>query len=269
MSPAKPASTSLRSISRETGIVGWTSSLPFSEIIYLGESGGNLVAISADGLVSSLRKADGSVAWQSHLNGKLPTAPWFGSTSIAFSLESGQSEIISSTDGRTSFQIKTDSIPASLYLTDDNTLIWGDKKGNLVALDTATNHIRWKFKNGGQVSGITPAGKNILVTSYDNFVYLMSPIDGNIIWKRRLSGRVAEKPLVTPGFAVVTIVGEPGASFLDMASGKLVNRISLENEDYIIGTPIWVDGLIVFSKGDGIYSYTTGDCSIKEEKRSD
>lgn len=267
--PSKPASTSLRAISRQTGIVVWTASLPFSEIVHLGESGGNLFAIGADGLISAVKKTDGTIAWQSRLSKNLATAPWFGAGSIVFPLESGEIEIISPADGRTSFQVKTDSTLASLYLAGDTTLFWGDKKGNLTSVDTVTKEIRWKLKNGAQISGITPAGKNILVTSYDNFVYLMSPIDGKIVWKRRLSGRMAAKPLVTPSFAVIMIVGEPGASFLDIESGKLANRLLFDADDYIVGSPIAAGGQIVFSKGDGIYSYAPGDCSLKEEKRGE
>lgn len=267
--PAKPGLSSLRSISRQTGIVIWTSSVPFSESIYLGESGENLLAVGADGWISAIRKSDGGITWQSQSNKKLTTAPSFGARSIVFSVEPGEIEIISPSDGRILFQLKTDSIPAAVYLSDENTLIWGDKKGNLAAVDTATKQVRWKFKNGAQVSGITPAGKSILVTSYDNFVYLMSPTDGKISWKRRLAGRLAEKPLVTPTFAVVTIVGEAGASFLDIGSGKLINRLPLDEEDYIIGTPIVAGGSIIFSKGDGIYSYSVGDCISKDEKRGD
>lgn len=269
VAPAKPASSLLRSISRQTGIVSWTSSLPFSETIYISESGENLLAVGSDGWILAIRKSDGGVAWHSQSNKKLTSVPWFREKSVVFSVEPGEIVIISPSDGRIVFQMKTDSLPTSLYLPDDNTMIWGDKKGNLAAVDTATKQVRWKFKNGAQVSGITPAGKSILVTSYDNFVYLMSPIDGKISWKRRLAGRVAEKPLVTPTFAVITIVGEAGASFLDMGSGKLINRLSLEDEDHIIGTPVAAGSSIIFSKGDGIYSYSAGDCISKEEKRGD
>lgn len=261
----KPAVTSLRSISRQTGIVGWTTSLPFSEDIYLGESEGKLFAIgAANGGVSAIVKADGGTAWQSLLNKKLTTAPLFGADSIVFALESGEIVIISPIDGRTLFQIKTESIPVSLYLADGNILIWGDKKGNISAVDTSTSHLQWKFKSGAQVSTITAAGKKILVTSYDNFVYLMSPIDGRISWKRRLAGRAAERPLVTEAFVAVTIVGEPGVSFLDARSGKLINRISLDEDDYVIGKSLFAHGGIIFSKQDGIYFYSSGTCETKQ-----
>lgn len=261
----KPGTTSLRSISRQTGIVGWTASLPFSEGIYLGESGGKLFAIGAEnGGVSAIVKADGITAWQSHLNKKLTTAPLFGADSIVFALESGEIVIISPIDGHTSFQIKTGSIPVSLYLADGNILIWGDKKGNISAVDTSTSQLQWKFKSGAQVSTITAVGKKVLVASYDNFVYLMSPIDGKISWKRRLAGRLAERPLVSETFVAVTIVGEPGVSFLDARSGKLINRISLDEDDYLIGRSIFAHGGIIFSKQDGIYFYSSGTCETKQ-----
>ena len=263
VSPDKAAFSSLRSISKQTGIVGWSAVLPFSETTHLGENGGNILAVSSDGLVSSVNKSNGSILWQTHLSKRLTTAPWFSPGSIAVSLEPAEIEIISASDGRTLFQMKTDSAPTSVYLSNERTLIWGDKKGNVVAADIATKQIKWKFRNGAQVSGITSAGKNLLVTSYDNFVYLMSPEDGKISWKRRLSGRVAEKPSVGVNFAAITIIGEPGVSFLDLETGKVVNRISFDEEDYVIGTTLVVAGAVVFSKADGVYSYNAGDCGLK------
>lgn len=263
VSPDKVAFSSLRSISRQTGIVGWTVVLPFSETTYLGENGGNILAISADGLISSVNKINGNILWQTHLSKRLTTAPWFGAASVAVSLEPGEIEVLSPSDGRTLVRIKTESAPTSVYLSDEKTLIWGDKKGSVVAADIITKQIRWKFRHGAQVSGVTAAGKNILVTSYDNFVYLMSPVDGKISWKRRFSGRLAEKPTVGADFAVITIVGEPGASFIGLETGKIVNRILFDEEDNVIGRPVVLAGAVLFSKADGVYSYSAGDCGAK------
>jgi outer membrane protein assembly factor BamB len=261
--PGKAPFSSLRSISKQTGIAGWNATLPFSEITYLGESGNAILAIGADGFVSSINKASGNILWQTQLNKKLTVVPWFTAAAIVLSLEPGEIEIISPSDGRVIFQLQTDSIPTSVYLSDERTLIWGDKRGNVAAVDIITKQIGWKFRNGAQVSGVTAAGKDILVTSYDNFVYLMSPTSGKIAWKRRLSGRVAEKPAVGAKFAAITVIGEPGVSFVDLETGKVLNRILLDDDDYVIGTPLVMAGSVFFSKADGVYLYSAGDCGVK------
>ena len=158
----------------------------------------------------------------------------------------------------------TSPFPAiSVFIPDVNTLISGDRKGNLWAMDILTKQIRWKFKNGAQVSSITGAGENILVSSYDNFVYQMSPANGNVLWKRRLPGRVIERPLVTRDFAVVRVLGEPEVSFIDLKSGKILGKIVSEGEDDITTALITGAGSVVLGKSDGIYLYSVNNCDLK------
>jgi outer membrane protein assembly factor BamB len=68
-----------------------------------------------------------------------------------------------------------------------------------------------------------------LAVSHDNFVYKLSR-GGNVKWKRRLPGRVADKPLVVGDIAVVSIVGTGSVYVLDLRNGKILNRIETGDE---------------------------------------
>lgn len=256
----KPLFTTLRSISIDTGIANWNRSLSYSEKIFLGENANSVIAIGSDGSISALKKSDGNLIWQNSPGKWLSGAPYFLAGEVVIPSESREINIVSTINGSTSFRIKTETVPVSVYLIDDNILIWGDAKGNLTAVDVHSKTVDWKFRSGGLISGIIGVNNDILISSYDNFVYLLSS-GGKVIWKRRLPGRVVDKPLVTQNFVVVSIVGESGISLISLNSGKLLNKLTTENESYATAAPAAASGYIIFSDGDGIYSYNTGNCT--------
>ena len=258
----RPDSTTLRSVSKQTGITVWSVAVPYSEKSYLGADINYIFAVTGDGVVIALDKKDGTLKWQISLDKKLATAPHFTEKYIGLAVESSEIFLISSQNGERFFQITSPFPAISVFISDFNTLISGDRKGNVWAMDILTKQIKWKFKNGAQVSSITGAGENILVSSYDNFVYQMSPANGNVLWKRRLPGRVIERPLVTRDFAVVRVLGESEVSFIDLKSGKILGKIVSEGDD-ITTALITGPGSIVLGKSDGIYLYSVNNCDLK------
>jgi outer membrane protein assembly factor BamB len=259
----KPDSTTLRSVSKQTGITIWSVTVPYSEKSYLGWDVNYMFAVTADGVVVALDKKDGTIKWQTSLDKTLAAAPHFTEKYIGLAVESGEIFLISSQNGERLSQMASPFPAISVFISDINTLISGDKKGNLWAIDIPTKQVRWKFKNGAQVSSITGAGENMLVSSYDNFVYQMSPANGNVLWKRRLPGRVIERPLVTRDFAVVRVLGEPEVSFIDLKTGKILGKIVSEGEDDITTALVTGPGLVVLGKSDGIYLYGVNNCDLK------
>lgn len=260
---AKPDSSVMRSISKQTGITVWSLSIPYSEQVYLGMDVNHVLAATAQGAVFAIGKKDGLIKWQLDLNKKLTAAPFFNSQYIVLAAEPGEIFFISALNGERISQITSPSLPISVHMSDPNTLISGDRKGNITAIDIQTKQIKWRFKNGAQVSSITRAGENILASSYDNFVYQMDPSNGNILWKRRLPGRVVEKPLITADFAVVRVLGEPGAFFVDLKSGKVLAKILSESEDDITAAVVLGGDTIVLGKVGGVELYSAGNCNLK------
>jgi outer membrane protein assembly factor BamB len=258
-----PDSTTLRSVSKQTGITIWSVAVPYAEKSFLGGDANYIFAVTGDGAVVAVDKKDGTVKWQTTVDKKLAAAPHFTEKYIGLAVESSEIFLISSQNGERLFQLASPFPAISLFIPDVNTLISGDGKGNVWAMDIPSKQIRWKFKNGARVSSITGAGENILVSSYDNFVYQMSPANGNVLWKRRLPGRVIERPLVTRDFAVVRVLGEPEVSFIDLKSGKILGKIVSEGEDDITTALITGPGSVVLGRSDGIHLYSVNNCDLK------
>ena len=73
----KPDSTTLRSVSKQTGITVWSVAVPYSEKSYLGADTNYIFAVTGDGVVIAVDKKDGTVKWQTNVDKKLAAAPHF------------------------------------------------------------------------------------------------------------------------------------------------------------------------------------------------
>jgi outer membrane protein assembly factor BamB len=257
----KIPTTTLRAISISTGVPVWTASLPYSEQGYLAEAGSNLIIINLDGYVSAQNKSVGGSLWTFSAGAKLSGTPRVNENEVILPLESSEIVVLSAHNGAISFRLKTVQAPSAIVRVDEKTIIWGDSKGTIYSTELPSGAIRWKFKNGGSVSGIIGTKAGTLVTSYDNFVYLMSP-GGRVIWKRRLSGRVISEPVVDDTFAMVAILGESGVSFIDLETGKILNKI-VDGDEYGMAGPIRTANSLIFGNSEGLFSYSSADCLRK------
>jgi outer membrane protein assembly factor BamB len=160
------------------------------------------------------------------------------------------------------FQSKITAAPTAFLLLGNKILFWGDSLGNVYALDIVSGKIFWRFRIGGQISYIIFTSKGILLTSYDNFVYLVSADKGKALWKKRLSGRIIVEPLVTGNFVMVTSLADSDVFVLDLSDGKLVNQFSLTEENLSLSLPLLLDNLLVFitTKGLFVFSHSGGKC---------
>jgi len=112
---------------------------------------------------------------------------------------------------------------------------------------------------GGEIFSLSLVPAGVLVSSLDNFVYLISLQKRKKIWKRRLAGRILAKPLIRDNFGVfVTTVGN-SAIILDLSNGKIVNQISLPDDSFTLSEPVTVDKSLVFSTSKGIFAFSSGN----------
>jgi len=118
---------------------------------------------------------------------------------------------------------KLDHLPTAVFSDSARRIMSGDERGNLIFMSPAGKRF-WKFRNGAQISYIVTYDSEFLVASYDNFIYKISK-SGNVEWKRRLSGRLFGKPLIVAGIAAASVAGDGSVYVLDVADGKIINRI--------------------------------------------
>jgi outer membrane protein assembly factor BamB len=93
---------------------------------------------------------------------------------------------------------------------------------------------------------------------------MISPKNGDVIWKRRMPGRILHGVLVTDNFVFALIYGESSAYLIDTKKGKLIDQLVQTDKNYQNRAPLLVnDSNIVFATADGVESYSVSGCHFQ------
>jgi outer membrane protein assembly factor BamB len=256
----------LKNISKITGIVNWKAKLEGSPTgdkeVFLHLLADKIIIITQNGNCYALKKVNGEVLWKTQAAAKLTSLPAFEGDTIAFGTADNKLVMISVANGVKIYEFKAKNPITAVTLPTSNQLVFGDKKGNVTAIDLKTNNNLWEIRQGAEISSINLSNIGLLVSSFDNFVYLISPNSGKIIWKKRLPGRVIYKPLILDKYAIVTNSYDSNAVFIDIKNGKTINRLAFEEGNYFTNNVILERKMLIFSNSYGLtaYSLFPGGC---------
>lgn len=253
----------LRSLSLETGLPGWTVPLPVSERFEIRRGEGTIFVIAFSGEIIAISEADGSVKWKNAIAERLRSA-YVGDDAVIILGESGRSKILSPLDGSEQGQIALSSKDLSISIRGRSNILVTDERGSLTSLDPAGRR-NWRFKSGGRIGFLRLIDDKALVGSADNFVYQIDTDRGNVIWKRRLPGRVANGGLINDEQAVFSVIGERTAYILDIKNGRVVDLLALTGEDSFLFTPIRANGAYLLAgTSNGIAAFSRGCAETKK-----
>lgn len=260
----QPETSILRSLNSETGLVVWNSPIPYSEQIYLGSGGKSIFSLNREGSVISSDATAGNLLWKASYAGNLTAIPDIDFERIVAATD--RKEIIS-IDGRTGTVVmrsKTKFIPSSVLNYTEKAIAAGDERGNLVLLESSTGKSIWKYKSGGKISFIAHTSEGVLAASNDNFVYMLWDYNGDVLWKRRLPGRVAGPPLIGGDTVSVQLSADKSVFVLNMESGKIVNQFLLPGNSSVGVMPaLFNNDLFVFSTPVSVVPYSIKPCSAE------
>jgi outer membrane protein assembly factor BamB len=277
--------STVRSLNIKTGLTEWQTKIPEetnaanaekADIInsepdqkFLYTFNSSLLLIDKFGNLMCLNRENGTLLWKRELNLKLSTKPLFIHDKIILSTTEKQIAFVSLEDGQILYKFPiSEAVSALNYIEEKNQIIWGGRGGNVTSLiidiKNQTKNIVWKFRNGAEISDLTLTNRGILVSSFDNFMYLISEERGELIWKKRLGGRISDAPLIKAGYITVTNIADSSAAILDLNNGKTVNKISLPEDFYFIGKPLAAQNKIILTTQKGIFSFDNG--SLSENK---
>jgi outer membrane protein assembly factor BamB len=269
----------IRSLSITSGVTIWQTNLktnlnPEQIFLYIHKS--TLLIADKNGNLHSIYKNDGIYNWQKTLGVKLSAPPYFYADKAILGTFEKQLIILSLGEGETYKKIELRIIPTAVsFNTNDDTLIVGDQKGIVLSIkmekiekidfeiskkEKNKKDKSWQFRLGAEVSNINFTSRGLLITSLDNFVYLISVEKGNLIWKRRLAGRISEKSLVFDNYAFITTIAEPTISIVELSTGRLINKIILEDENFVTADPIKIQNKIIVPTLKGLYAFSPSEC---------
>jgi outer membrane protein assembly factor BamB len=262
-----PDASILRSLSKKTGITNWTTRLPFSSEIILGIAQGKIITAGREGSITAVDSRNGSINWKALLSGQLTAGPHISGGSITYGTNLKEIVSLEMETGVELFRLSTKFIPTAFAGKFKNNLAAGDERGNLILLNILTGRNAWKFKSGAGISAIFVSGNGLVVSSLDNFIYMISLNNGDVLWKRRLPGRILQGVLVTDNFIFASIYGENSWFLIDAKNGKVIDQMFQTEKNYHNQAPLLVNSSnIVFATPEGIESHSVNGCAVKQSE---
>lgn len=265
----------LKNINKATGLVNWQTEFRFlsdvpAEMINLSIDGGKLIITEQNGGIHLFDKTDGREVRSLQVGTQMPAANAVLYNSDGYIIVETNNRLLSiiSKDGtgfseiRTGGKVstKTSTKISAVALPADNRLVYGDRTGNVFALNLPDGSPVWKFRGGARITDITKTVYGMLVTSDDNFIYLITVDKGKTRWKRRLPGRVSGKPFVSGKYAIVASIAQPEADIINLESGKIINRLYIEADEFLDGYIFVQNNLLILSTPKRLLAFSSGNC---------
>lgn len=255
----------LRSLSKETGITNWTLKMPESHSHFLGIATGLVMVVSTSGVVQAIDGKSGAVKWKRELAEGFTSPPAFTNERVYVASTDKQIFGISIPSGEISLVRKLPYRATAIGWIGENDLAFGDERGNLTSIAVSSGKRNWKFKSGGEITGIVAVNDHLLATSHDNFVYWLKQRNGGVAWKKRFPGRVTQTVNVLDRFALISSFEDHGAVLADLVNGKIVGQIVVNENETLAGTPIVSDGLILILTNRSAFGFRLNGCLPKSE----
>lgn len=257
---------SLISLDSASGITNWKTTVDSSAKISLYSFENILALVEETGIVTLLNSGDGKIFQTIDIKQEISAVHRFNNSLI---LGTREKKIIffSVADGKVAREIPVEEVPTTIFITADENIIWADKKGAMRFMNAATRKTIWKKRFGGEISGVANTSSGILISSFDNFVYLADISSGKIKWKKRLAGRIIDEPLAVNNFVLVFAYGDSTGLILNLNNGKVIDLIALSDSNQFTGKPIYTKDLLIFPTLKGLFAFSSGNCS--ENKKTD
>ncbi len=228
--------TTLRALSLETGITIWSSKITVGKKIYIGSDDRAIFIVGNDGTINRLDAETGSVSWDRKINAEVVTVPIFSTDAIIFGTSDKHIYILDPENGVIKTLAAVISVPVFVSGSVKNGIIFGGDRGNLTKWTSDSAATSWRFKAGAKVTHAFRTDEGILAGSDDNFIYMISDYNGDVIWKLRMSGRVINLIILSDNLAAASAVGEKQVVVFDLGKGKPQAKIDTKQENSIIST---------------------------------
>lgn len=219
--------STVRSIRKASGVVDWSATLSFPGPVHLIRSNGVLFAAGNGGAVAAIDEKTGIVLRQVTAGYPIIAASASASNGLVVATKGKSIKLINAASDEVASLITSDFPPTAVLVKRQGGLIVGDERGYVSEFNGNDPSPSWRFRSGGQISGLFEADDGVLITSFDNFVYYVSDYNGDVIWKRRLSGRLNGPGLLFNGYFLIADPAESTVVVLDRRNGRVFDIVVL------------------------------------------
>ncbi len=250
------ATGALRALGRLSGVGLWMRTLPAPLRGSLVSNDQTLFGGAADGRMYAIKKQTGEIVWVKQFTSPFGSAPVLHENLLFVCDEEGQVLALEQSSGRTVWRYRTRKMLRASPSVSGAFVFLGSADGNVYALETVTGRVRWRARTGAAVQAVQLAGRCLLTTSLDNFVYCLSPQRGTRLWKRQLAGRIVARPLVTEQDVLLSPLAGDETVVLDLQDGKKTNSIPTGEDNNTGASPVLSGNTLLLTTRRGLEAYT-------------
>jgi outer membrane protein assembly factor BamB len=259
-SESLPSSTSkypqatgvLRALSRESGLTMWMRMLPFPIKGTINLNLNYLFGSSSDGRLYAIKRETGEIRWIKYNSSPFSFQNVLSGNLLYIGDERGDLFAIEQESGNTIWHYRTRKSLRAPVAVFEGMVYAGSADGYVFAIDGLTGRLKWRVRTGAAVQTVIGAEKCILATSFDNFVYCLSPQHGAKLWKRQLAGRVAATPLVlNDSVLLAPLVGDE-CVVLSLEDGKKTNSIYVGEDNNTEAPPLLSANILLLTTREGL-----------------
>lgn len=256
--------SAIRALDTATGITLWETKLPSVNKGYLFDYAGDLIFVGQEGLIYRFQAEKRQISWNYNLKSRVSSKPLLVGNSLI--LVSADQTIVRLRIGgeKPDYAIRLSAVPISVAAKMNSEAVFlGDEKGTVRAFFTAPTGAgkeKWSFRSGAAVAHITPTSRGLLISSFDNFAYLISERNGDVVWKRRFPGRLSFEPLITGDLAVIVADSAPEAFIINLSEGKLAGKIPAGAGGAFAASPLKTGNKIIFPTLRGLSAFSRENC---------
>src|ERR1041385_1204374 len=249
----KPAGA-LRALGREGGVTQWMTPLvrPLRGALTL--SGGKIFAGGSDGRAYAFDKRTGGVLWS------IPYALVFSGQPVAkggrvyLGSEDGTLLALDEGTGQLLWRYRTKGAIHGPVAVNDEYVFFGSGDNYVYAISADKGKMKWHKRTGAGVESVVLAGDSLLAASLDNFAYFLN-LDGKMLWKKLLPGRISAQPLTVEQTALFTPLSSSEAVVLGLKDGKQVNTLAAGEELTSSASPIIVGDAVILTTEHGLLAF--------------
>ena len=182
------------------------------------------------------------------------------SVSTLLAIQDGTVLRVFAADGRSLGVLNSRTGWSAFAFGPEGTVFGGDKAGGVWAYRIEDGKALWKVRTGGRITSLESGKDGLLVSSFDNYLYLFEPRNGNLVWKRRLQNRISIAPVRASGVLAVTTIGESFIEIISEESGKTLNRVQLTDGSEAADWMRMAGGLLIVGTSGRVTAFAPGEC---------
>jgi len=235
----------LRALGSKSGVTLWMRTLPSPIRGALAANATTLYGRSTDGRIYAVKKENGEIAWIKYGSMPFNSSPVLYGRKVYVVDAGGSLYALEEDTGQTSWRYRTRGRAGISLAIIEGTVFVGSDDGYVHAIEETTGRMRWRARAGAAVQTVESAGRCVLVTSLDNFVYCLSKQRGKKIWKRQLPGRVAARPLVLNDDVLLSPLAGDECVVLNLQDGRKINSVYVGDDNNSEADPL-LSGKLLF-----------------------